>query len=204
VFLLALLLALTGASPAPAATPSPSASPSPVASASANPWDECLKSAALPYDRPLGLKLRALDGPDFDLMKYRGKAVLLNIFATWCGPCNHEMPALVTAARTYASRGLQVVSIDSRESDDAVRAFRKKYDITTPIAMDQNGGFTRALEVGAQRGTPVEYPVTLFIDPAGYLYCVRDGGMDDDQLTYRIERFLTATAAELATPSPQP
>lgn len=198
MFLLALLLALAGASPAPAASPSPVVSPS------SNPWDECLKSAALPYDHPLGLKLRTLDGPDFDLVKYRGRAVLLNIFATWCGPCNHEMPSLVAAAQTYASRGLQVVSIDSREPDDTVRAFRKKYDITTPIAMDQNGGFTRALEVGAQSGAHVEYPVTLFIDPAGYLYCVRDGGMDDAQLTYRIERFLSASASEIATPSPQP
>jgi thiol-disulfide isomerase/thioredoxin len=135
------------------------------------------------------------------LVQYRGKAVLINIFATWCGPCNKEMPALVAAAQTYASRGLQLVSIDSRESDDAVRAFRKKYGITTPIAMDQNGGFTRALEVGVQ-SRPVEVPVTLFIDPAGYLYCVRDGDMDDKQLTYRIERFLTASAAELKSSPP--
>jgi thiol-disulfide isomerase/thioredoxin len=113
VFLLALLLALSGASPTPSASPS------------TNPRDECLKSQALPYDHPLGLTLRALDGPDFDLVKYRGKAVLLNIFATWCGPCNKEMPALVEAAQAYSNRGLQVVSIDSRESDDAVRAFRK-------------------------------------------------------------------------------
>jgi thiol-disulfide isomerase/thioredoxin len=148
--------------------------------------------------------LRTLDGPDFDLLKYRGKAVLLNIFATWCGPCNKEMPALVEAAETYASRGLQVVSVDSRESDDAVRAFRKKYGITTPIAMDVSGGFTRALEVGAQSGASVEYPVTLFIDPNGYLYCVREGGMGDAQLTYRIEHFLTVSAPELASPSPAP
>jgi len=141
----------------------------------------------LPYDHPLGLKLRALDAPDFDLVKYRGKAVLLNIFATWCGPCNNEMPALVEAA-----------------PDDAVRAFRKKYGIATPIAMDQNGGFTRALEVGTDASAHVEYPVTLFIDPQGYLYCVREGDMDAAQLTYRIQHFLTASASELASPSPQP
>jgi hypothetical protein len=70
--------------------------------------------------------------------------------------------------------------------------------------MDQNGGFTRALEVGTKAGASVEYPVTLFIDPAGYLYCVREGDMDPAQLTYRIERFLTASASELASPSPQP
>ena len=204
MFLFALLIAFAGASPAPATAAPPSPSPSPSASTPANPWDECLESKALPYDRPLGLKLRALDGPDFDLMRYRGKAVLLNIFATWCGPCNKEMPALVAAAQTYASRGLQVVSIDAREPDDAVRAFRKKYGITTPIAMDQNGAFTRALEVGAQSPGQVEYPVTLFITPAGYLYCVRDGGMDAEQLTYRIEHFLTASAEQLATPSPAP
>ncbi|MGB8909260.1 MAG: TlpA disulfide reductase family protein [Candidatus Cybelea sp.] len=182
---------LAGGSP-----PSPTASP--------NKWDECDTSTALPYDRPIGLKMRVLDGPDFDLIKYRGRAVLLHIFATWCGPCNREMPHIVEAAGDYAARGLTIIGIDSREEDNAVRAFRKRYEVTFPIAMDADGTFAKVLEVGANNA-PINYPVTLFIDPKGYLYCDFVGGMGRAQLRYRIEHFLAASASEiLGSPSPSP
>jgi thiol-disulfide isomerase/thioredoxin len=50
----------------------------------------CVINNALPYDRPLEIKMRALDGPDFVLSKFAGAAVWLNVFATWCPPCNNE------------------------------------------------------------------------------------------------------------------
>ena len=102
--------------------------------------------------------------------------------------------------------GLAVIGIDSREEDNAVRAFRKRYEIPFPIAMDADGTFVRVLEVG-RSGSTVTYPVTLFIDPAGYLYCDLVGGVGRAQLRYRIERFLSASARELkpiASPSPAP
>jgi thiol-disulfide isomerase/thioredoxin len=171
--------------------------------ASANKWDECEKSVALPYDRPLGLTMRVLDGPDFTLLRYRGQAVLLHIFATWCGPCNREMPHIVEAAADYAARGLAVIGIDSREKDDTVRAFRKRYAIAFPIAMDADGSFVQVLEAG-RTNVPINYPVSLFIDPTGYLYCDEVGGMGRDQLRYRLERFLAAAAQIVANPSPKP
>lgn len=186
--LLAFALA-SGASP----LPSPTASPAPAS----DKWSECDVSPALPYDRPLGLKMRVLDGPDFDLMKYRGQAVLLNIFATWCGPCNREMPYVIEAAADYAARGLAVVGINSSEKDDTVRAFRKRYDITFPIAMDADGSFVAALELGARSQSDINFPVTLFVTPKGYLYCDLVGGLGRAELRYRIERFLAASADEI-------
>ncbi|HEX4014486.1 MAG TPA: TlpA disulfide reductase family protein [Candidatus Cybelea sp.] len=164
-------------------------------------WDECAQNPGLPYDRPLGLTMRVLDGPDFDLIKYRGRAVLINIFATWCGPCNGEMPYVVEAEEDFASRGLSVVGIDAREEDDTVRAFRKRYDITFPIAMDRNGTFVKVLEVGAN-GRNVVYPVSLFVDPNGFLTCDVIGAMGRRQLRYRIERSLATSAPAIATPAP--
>ena len=144
-----------------------------------------------------------LDGPDFDLVKYRGQAVLLHIFATWCGPCNREMPHIVEAAAEYAPRGLTIVGIDSSESDNTVRAFRKRYGMTFPIAMDANGSFVQALEIGVSRNADINYPVTLFIDPNGYLYCDFIGSMGRRQLRYRIEHFLAAAAGAIV-PRPSP
>jgi len=165
-------------------------------------WDECTTSAALPYNRPIELKMQVLDGPQFDLLEYRGQAVLLHIFATWCGPCNKEMPNVVEAAADYASHGLAVIAIDSREEDDVVRKFRKRYGITFPIAMDRYGGFVPALEVGRTNDNAV-LPVTLFIDPRGYLYCDLVGIAGRGELRYRIERFLAAASAagEIKVPS---
>jgi thiol-disulfide isomerase/thioredoxin len=191
-FLTALLFAFSGGA---SASPSPAASP--------NKWDECVKNTALPYDRPLGLTMRVLDGPNFDLTKYRGRAVLLNIFATWCGPCNTEMPYVVEAATDYASRGLAVIGIDAREEDNTVRAFRHRYGVTFPIAMDRDGTFVQVLEIG-QSGTTLTFPVSLFIDPNGLLYCDTRGGMGRAQLRHRIEHFLAASAPAIVMPSSSP
>jgi thiol-disulfide isomerase/thioredoxin len=165
-------------------------SPAPSPSATPMPWDTCVQSDALPYDKPLELKMRVLDGPDFDLMKYRGHPTLLHIFATWCEPCAIEMPHIVEIANTYAPRGLQVIGIDFRESDDTVRAYRKKYGIAFPIAMDERGGFVEALENG--RVSSVSFPVSLYITADGYLYCYTRGTTKNPgpELTYRIEKFL--------------
>jgi thiol-disulfide isomerase/thioredoxin len=201
VFFLALLVSLM--TPVSNATASPAAPAASATPAAPHPkWDECVKSTALPYNHPLGLKMRVLDGPDFDLTKYRGQAVLMNIFATWCGPCNHEMPALVKAATDYEGRGLQIVSIDDREPDDAVRAFREKYGITYPIAMDEHGGFSRALEVQLGSSDSVLLPVTLFIDSNGYLSCQKTGPMTTAELRYRIEHLLGTGADTPATSTP--
>lgn len=160
-----------------------------VLGAATAPWDECAQNPALPYDRPLEIKLRVLDGPDFDLMKYRGYPVLVNIFATWCEPCAQEMPYVVGAANAYYARGLRVIGLNYQETDNTVRAYRKRFSIPYPIAMDVSGGFVNALEVGHSGGN-TEFPVSLFFTPDGYLYCYKIGSMSQRQLTYRIEKFL--------------
>lgn len=177
------------------------AAPSPTASN--NPWDMCSTNQVLPYDHPLDLKMETLDGPDFHLLDYRGRSVLLNIFATWCPPCNEEQPGVVELAARYASQGLVTVAINDREPDDVVRHYRKKYAITYPIAMDRTGGFTVALQAGTRRGMQLEYPTWLFVTPQGYLYCYFQDSLDRAELEYRIKKFL-ANAPPTLTPSPSP
>ena len=185
---------LMGALAAASAKPSPTPTPF--------PWDTCDKSRVLPYDRPLDMRIPVLDGPDFNLMDYRGRCVLLNVFATWCGPCNKEQPDLVKAAIAYAPKGLAVIGINDREEDNTVRAYRKKYGISYPIAMDRRGGFTANLQDDASQ-TSVEYPVSIFITPRGFLYCYLAGGMSGDEMTYRFDKFL-AEAPPTWTPVPSP
>jgi len=176
---------VTVASPKPSLSPKPSPSPTPF------PWDMCDNNPVLPYDKPLGLHMRVLDGADFDLIKYRGYAVVLNIFATWCGPCAAEMPSMVDAAAKYHDKGLRIVGIDFNESDDTVRAYRKKYSIGFPVAMDEHGEFTYSLERGI-KDVDIEFPVSLYISPDGYLYCYNRGSTKSPaaELAYRFEKFL--------------
>lgn len=139
--------------------------------------------------------MRVLDGPDFDLQKYRGSPTILHIFATWCEPCAVEMPFVVALSQKYAAQGLKIVGIDADESDNAVRAYRKKFDIPFPIAMDRDGLFTRALE--NNRSSTWSIPVSLYITPAGYLYCYTEGSSKNpgNELTYRVEKFLKESSS---------
>lgn len=154
--------------------------------------------SALPYDKTIGLTMRVLDGPDFDLVKYRGYVVWINIFATWCPPCNAEQPEIVRLARRYYDRGLRVIAMDGMETDDTVRAYRKKYDIPYPIAMDEDGGFTLALQKSKKPGS-VFYPAHLLFTPQGYLSYFGVEEIDTENITSRIEGLLS-----LVEPSPSP
>src|SRR5919107_5621299 len=60
-------------------------------------------------------RLSSLDGPELSLSSLRGNVVILNFWATWCGPCRAEMPALERVSVQYLERGLRVVGVDVQE-----------------------------------------------------------------------------------------
>ena len=69
-------------------------------------------------DAAPALKGVTLSGKPFDLAALKGKVVVLNEWATWCGPCREEMPALNAFATQYAARGVVVVGLDENDPDD--------------------------------------------------------------------------------------
>ncbi len=84
-----------------------------------------------------------LDTPPVEktLDDYRGEVVLLNIWATWCGPCVVEMPSIEALHRRFRDRGLRVVAVsvdDARAADD-IRAFRERFGLTFEILHDAEG-----------------------------------------------------------------
>ncbi len=129
----------------------------------------------LPPDRPINWVLETLDGPRFRLDAYRGKVVFLNVFATWCEPCRAEQPDVVAFAAAHAE-DTAVIGIDVREEDDTVRAYRKKFAITYPLAMDRHEEGTRAIYARGDGG--IAYPLTVVIRPDGYLSCAWVGSRD--------------------------
>lgn len=91
--------------------------------------------------------LESLDGKTTRLSDYRGKAVLLNFWATWCGPCKIEMPWFVDFQKQYGSQGLQIVGVamDDASKED-IGKFAKDMGVNYPILIgkeavgDQYGG----------------------------------------------------------------
>ncbi len=81
------------------------------------------------------LKAKDLDGKELNLDSYKGKVVLLNFWATWCGPCRAEIPSLIRMQEAYKDR-LQIIGMDVDDDDpDLLRVFVKKQGINYPIAM---------------------------------------------------------------------
>ncbi len=77
---------------------------------------------------------------------YRGDVVLLNIWATWCGPCRVEMPSIQTLHEAYAPRGLKVVavSVDEGGTEDQIRSFADSLGLTFEILHDSTGAIQRS------------------------------------------------------------
>src|SRR6266581_3056455 len=108
-------------------TPKPT--PKPKAAAAAEPRAEA--GDVMP---PYAAKL--LDGKSFDVAAEKGNVVLLNVWATWCGPCRFETPELQKLHEKYGSRGLKIVGVSVDEGGDAgVKDFVKENKVTYPIAV---------------------------------------------------------------------
>jgi cytochrome c biogenesis protein CcmG, thiol:disulfide interchange protein DsbE len=108
--------------------------------------------------------LRRLNGTGtLDLASLRGKAVVLNFWASWCGPCKAEAPKLEQLWHEYRSKGVVFVGVDSNDaSSDALR-FMTAHGITYPVVSDKNG------LVAANRYDIADLPVTYFVDRRGRL-----------------------------------
>ena len=126
-------------------------------------------------------------GDSVSLNALRGKAVLLNVWATWCHPCRDEIPELQRLHERYRDRGLEIVgvSVDAAGDDEAIRAFMRRYGMTYPVWRDPAENVSSTFLV-------VGVPATFLIDRAGVLRWKKTGpiAMNDSALTAAIERAL--------------
>jgi peroxiredoxin len=102
-----------------------------------------------------------LNGGSIALKQYRGKVVVINFWATWCGPCTTETPQFDSMYRSYKSKGVQFIGIDTKEAGkDAPKAFVRDNNISYPIVWDEQGKTAVALGKIPARALPF----TVLID----------------------------------------
>lgn len=130
--------------------------------------------------------LQTLDGQTVKLSDLRGKAVLINFWASWCPPCKAEMPAIQQVYDEYREKGLVVLAIDAADQDTlaSAQAFLAANQLTFPVPLDANGETTRLYKVNS-------FPTTFFVGPDGIIYDVVVGGpMTGAALRLRVEKLL--------------
>lgn len=115
--------------------------------------------------------LETLDGASASLADYRGRVIILNFWASWCGPCRAEMPALQALWEAQHERGLEVLAVNStlQDSVPAAMAFLQEMNLSLPVLLDRDGALTRRYLVRA-------LPTTFFVDRQGVIRSVMIGG----------------------------
>lgn len=103
------------------------------------------------------LRLPALDGGTVDVAAWRGDVVVVNFWSSWCVPCRAEAPELQAFAERWAGRGVRVVGIAYSDEESDVAAFRDRYRLTYPQALDEDG--RAAIDFGVF-GVPETYVIT--------------------------------------------
>jgi len=117
-------------------------------------------------------RLMDLDGKAVSLSDYQGKVVLLNFWATWCGPCRVEMPAMEALYRRMQSKGLVILAVSVDQEGTAVtRPFQEALGLSFPILHDQD------YEVGLTYGART-LPMTFAIDRQGIIRQLVFGSRD--------------------------
>ena len=129
------------------------------------------------------LVLQDLSGRRVRLSDLRGKVVVLNFWATWCGPCKAEMPMLVEVEKRYASQGVLFIgaSLDEPKSRTKIPEFLETYHIGFPVWVGANADDLDKLDMGPA------VPATAFIDTEGRIIARVSGQIREEEVCERLD-----------------
>ena len=131
------------------------------------------------------LELTDLDGKVHKLSDYRGKAVLINFWATWCAPCREEMPSIERLRGLMQGKPFVILAVNVGESGEAARAFAEKLPVTFTILLDRDTRTTRAWSARV-------LPATYILGPDGNIRYSHLGELDwsSKEVTTKIQALL--------------
>jgi thiol-disulfide isomerase/thioredoxin len=112
--------------------------------------------------------LRSMQGPSVRLSEHLGEVVVINFWATWCGPCRQEMPLLDALYGKYKQAGLVLLSVNIDDKVEPAIEMAQTLKVSYPVLFDARKEVSRAFDVGAM-------PVTVLVDRAGVVRYVSEG-----------------------------
>jgi len=114
---------------------------------------------------PLDFTLQDMDGNAVDLADFRGRPLIVNFWATWCGPCKHEIPAFVELVERYKDQGFTVLGISVDDPPEALKPFAEEYKINYPVLVGLGHD-----ELQEHYGAHIVVPVSWFVKRDGTVH----------------------------------
>ncbi|MCR6652788.1 MAG: TlpA family protein disulfide reductase [Cellvibrionaceae bacterium] len=122
--------------------------------------------------------LTSIDGEKVKLSDLKGQVVMINFWASWCGPCRQEMPLLNDIYAGYKKAGFVLLSINLDESTDDAKAFLKKTPVNFPVLLDSKG---KVADLYKNQAMPSSY----FVDRKGNLVHLHQGYKPGEEAEYK-------------------
>jgi peroxiredoxin len=122
--------------------------------------------------------LNGLGGETGTLSQYKGQVVMLNFWATWCGPCQQEMPLLDQMYRKYKPAGFTLIGVNVDKEAPAVRQLLARRPVSFPVLLDPASQVSNAYHVD-------EMPSTVLIDRKGNVRFIHRGYKPGDENEYQ-------------------
>jgi len=116
-------------------------------------------------------------GPKISLSQYKGQVVMLNFWASWCGPCRQEMPLLENIYKKYNKMGFTLIGVNVEPDSKAAEGFLKETPVTFPVIYDKDSTVSKAYDVSGM-------PSTVIIDRKGNVRELHKGYNPGDENGY--------------------
>lgn len=122
--------------------------------------------------------LKSLSGENLKLSEMTGNVVLINFWASWCGPCREEMPLLNALHSKYEPLGFTVLGVNVEEDVNGAKGFLKNFPVDFPVLLDNTNKVSKQYQV-------IAMPTTVVVDRDGNMRYLHQGYKSGDEEKYR-------------------